>query len=93
MNQLSALRNEEDSGFPMPQTRPGCATTRAGPGKTLPLPGKGLLNSQDLLSRVLPADSLIITTKSVNAPSHLDKFDPHNQPVAFASLPPVLLGL
>ena len=90
---LSALRNEEDSDFPMLQTRPGRASRRAGRDKRLPLPGNGLLNSQDLLSRVPPADCLTITTKSVNGQIHLEKSAPLNQPVAFASLPPVLLGL
>lgn len=90
---LSALRNEEDSDFPMLQTRPGRASRPAGRDKRLPLPGNGLLNSQDLLSRVPPADWFIITNKSVNGQSHLEKSAPLNQPVAFASLPPVLLGL
>lgn len=90
---LSALRNEEDSDFPMLQTRQGCASAGAGNGKISPLPGNGVPKSQDLLSRVPPADCLTITTKSVNGQIHLEKSDPLNQPVAFAPLPPVLLGL
>jgi len=69
VKRLSALYNEEDSGFAMLQTRPGRASTRAGRGKRLQLPGNGLPKSQDLFSRVSPANCLIITTRSVNGQS------------------------
>lgn len=93
VNPLSAPRDQEDFDFPMAQVRPERASMRAGDSKKLPLPGKALPKSGDLLPHLPPADCLSITTSSVNGQSHLEKSGPLNQPAAFVSLLPASRGL